>query len=252
MKFTLFPNAYPGECVGYLLDKVNEHGFYGLEYTKWWELDIREAAREQERTGVGIVSTCTKVFNLVDRRFAEEYKAALRKTLETCAILGTPTIISQCGSERSGVSREEQRQAIVDTLKECAPLCEAAGVTLALEPLNELNHPGHFLQRSDEAAGIVDAVGSPFVKFLFDFYHQQITEGNLIARATAYMDRIRHFHIADNPGRHEPGTGELNYVRILQALREAGYDGCVGLECKFSIDADEAITRFKQDIVSKL
>lgn len=254
MKFSLCIGAYRGQDVYYHLEKIKEHGFHGLEFYGWWTLgDLKQVAAAQERIGVGIIATCTRFFNLVDADKREQYLDGLRQTLEACDILGTRSIITQTGNEMEGVPRETQREAMIETLKRCAPLCEKAGVVLEVEPLNGLvDHKGHFLQRSDEAAAVIDAVGSPNVKLVFDVYHQQITEGNVIRNATQLIDRINHYHIADNPGRKQPGTGELNYVNILRAIGQTGFDGYVGLECGYTIDTDEAIRQFKEQIVSQL
>ncbi|SMG33563.1 TIM barrel protein [Paenibacillus aquistagni] len=254
INISLCIGAYPGKDALYHLEKIKEHGFHGLEYYSWWQLgDLRAFAKEQERIGVGLIGTCTKHFNLVDPNERELYLTGLQETIEACHVLNIPSIISQTGNDRAGVPREVQRQAMIETLKQCAPLLEKAGVVLELEPLNGLvDHQGHFLQRSDEAASIIDEVGSPCVKIVFDVYHQQITEGNVIRNLRSYIDRIHHFHIADNPGRTEPGTGELNYVNILKAIKDTGYDGYIGLECGYTIDTDAAIERFKADILSKL
>lgn len=124
---------------------------------------------------------------------------------------------------------------------------------LELEPLNGLvDHQGHFLQRSDESVDVIDQVGSPNVKLVFDVYHQQITEGNVIRNAVGYKDRINHYHIADNPGRKQPGTGELNYANILRSIKDSGFAGFVGLECGFTIDTDLAVRQFKDEILSKV
>ncbi|MFC4302193.1 TIM barrel protein [Cohnella boryungensis] len=254
MKFSLCIGAYPGKDVVYHLEKVKEHGFHGLEYYAWWQLeDLRKIAGEQERIGVGLSATCTKFISLVDEAQREAYLEGIRETIEACKILGVRSVISQTGNELDCVPRDVQRQTMVETLKRCAPLFEEADIVLEIEPLNGLvNHKGHFLQRSDESVGVIDQVGSPNVKLVFDVYHQQITEGNVIRNATGYRDRINHYHIADNPGRNQPGTGELNYVNILRAIKETGFSGFVGLECGFTIDTDEAIRQFKNDIVSQV
>ncbi len=253
MKFSLCIGAYRGQDVVYHLEKVKEHGFHGLEYYAWWDLDLDRVAREQERIGVGIIATCTRFFNLVDESKREQYLDGLKQTIEACKKLGVKSVITQTGNEMEGVPREVQRSAMVETLKRCAPLCEQAGIVLEVEPLNGLvDHVGHFLQRSDEAVEIIDQVGSPNVKLVFDVYHQQITEGNVIRNATGYIGRINHYHIADNPGRKQPGTGELNYVNILKAIKETGYDGFVGLECGYTIDTDEALNEFKRQILEKI
>lgn len=254
MKYSLCIGAYKGKDAVYHLEKIKEHGLHGLEYYAWWNFeDLKQIAREQERIGVGIIATCTKFFNLVDASVRDQYIGALRETIEACRILGVKSIITQTGNEMEGVPRELQHEAMVETLKQCAPLCEQADVVLEIEPLNGLvNHKGHYLQRSDEAADIIDEVGSRHVKLVFDVYHQQITEGNVIRNATGYIERINHYHIADNPGRKQPGTGELNYVHILKAIQDTGFDGFVGLECGYTIDTDEAIEQFKNDILTKI
>ena len=253
MKFSLCIGAYPGKDVIYHLEKIKEHGFHGLEYYNWWDLDLIKVAQEQDRIGVGIIATCTRFFNLVDSNYRNEYIHHLQATIDACHILGTKKIITQTGNVIEGISREEQRNAMVETLKQCAILCEQAGVTLEVEPLNGLvDHPGHFLQRSDEAVEIIDRVDSTAVKLVFDVYHQQVTEGNVIHNAINYRGRISHYHIADNPGRKQPGTGELNYINILKAIKDTGYDGYVGLECGYTINTDSALARFKEEILEKV
>jgi hydroxypyruvate isomerase len=110
-------------------------------------------------------------------------------------------------------------------------LLEEAGITLLLEPLNgKVNHPGIYLESSDEGFEIIREVGSPNVKILFDIYHQQITEGDIIRRMTSNIDLIGHIHCAGNPGRHELDSGELDYGRIFKALESAAYKGYAGIE----------------------
>jgi hydroxypyruvate isomerase len=102
---------------------------------------------------------------------------------------------------------------------------------VVVEPLNVLvDHPGYYLTASAEGFEILDEVGSQAVKLLFDIYHQQITEGNLLANIVPHIKQIGHFHVADVPGRHEPGTGEINYANVFHAIDKAGYEGFVGLE----------------------
>ena len=129
------------------------------------------------------------------------------------------------------ISQKEQRDTLIDGLKAAAELLEPTGITLVVEPLNVLyDHKGYFLSRTDEAAQIIEAVGSEHVRLLYDIYHQQITEGNLINTITDYLPLISHFHIADHPGRHEIGTGEINYFNVLSSIEELHYTGSVGIE----------------------
>jgi hydroxypyruvate isomerase len=122
-----------------------------------------------------------------------------------------------------------------------APLAEKAGVTLVLEPLNVyVDHPGYFLDGSAAGFDLVRAVGSPRIKLLYDIYHMQVMEGNIIQTLTSNLDVIGHVHVADVPGRHEPGTGELSYANIFEALRQAGYDKYVGFEFEPTVPSEEA------------
>lgn len=118
----------------------------------------------------------------------------------------------------------------IDNLRACAEVFEKAGLIMVLEPLNHWNHPGLFLWGVPQAYAICRAVDSPACKILNDFYHQQIAEGNLIPTMEACWDEIAYFQVGDNPGRKEPGTGEINYHNVFKRLHEKGYKGIVGME----------------------
>ena len=250
LKYSLCIGAYPREDVFTHLEKVRDHGFHGLEYYDWTELNLEQVARAQSRLGVGITATCTRYFNLVNPKLRELYLQGLSETIEACKKLGTTSIITQTGNVMIDAPISLQEEAMVETLKRSAELCEEANVVLEIEPLNGLvDHEGHFLQYSNQSVAIIDQVDSPHVKLLFDVYHQQITEGNVIRNATNYRNRVNHYHIADNPGRNEPGTGELNYVNILKAIKKTGFDGFIGLECDYTIPTDQALDSFKKTIL---
>ena len=146
-------------------------------------------------------------------------------------------LTDELGDDRSvkfqfpDLSEEQKYESVLDGLKEIAPLANKAGVTLVLEPLNNLvDHAGYWLKNSDVGFEMIRKVNSPNIRLLFDIYHQQISEGNLIERLTKNLDVIGHVHVADVPGRHQPGTGEINYPVVLGKLRDAGYQQFVGLE----------------------
>jgi hydroxypyruvate isomerase len=139
-------------------------------------------------------------------------------------------IISQTGN-LTDAPVEEQRQSVIDGLKQCANILNGTNITLVIEPLNtKIDHIGCYLSSSEEGAFIIDEVNNPHVKLLYDFYHQQITEGDIIRTSTGMLDKIRHFHAAGNPGRHELDVGEVDYVNVFKALRENHYKGFIGLE----------------------
>ncbi len=168
---------------------------------------------------------------LVNPEMREVFVAAARESFQVANRLGCPTLIATVGNEQPGLSPWQMHDSIVAGLKAVAADAERAGVTIVLEPLNTLvNHKGYYLWSSREGFDILRAVGSPRVKLLFDIYHQQVMEGNLIQNITENIGLIGHFHSADVPGRHEFGTGELNYATICAAIDKAGYQGYVGLE----------------------
>lgn len=123
-----------------------------------------------------------------------------------------------------------QTANVVESLKQAAALLEPHAITMVLEPLNFMNHPGLFLTESPQAYEICKAVASPSCKILFDIYHQQIQEGNLIPNMETCWDEIAYIQIGDNPGRKEPTTGEINYTNVFKFIHGKGYDGVLGME----------------------
>ena len=124
-----------------------------------------------------------------------------------------------------------QTANVIDMLRRCVDVIESHKLVMVLEPLNwYANHGGVFLQRSDQAYAICRAVNSPSCKILFDIYHQQITEGNLIENIDACWSEIAYFQSGDHPGRKEPYTGEINYQNVFKHLHERGYQGVIGME----------------------
>jgi hydroxypyruvate isomerase len=156
--------------------------------------------------------------------------ADMRASIETAKRVNARwcTVVPGC-SDR-GLHPDFQTANAIDNLKRCAELCEPAGLVMVLEPLNHRDHPGLFLTRIPQAFLICQAVNSPSCMILDDLYHQQVTEGNLIPNLDAAWSRIPYFQVGDNPGRNEPGTGEINYRNIFAHLYKKGYTGVVGME----------------------
>jgi hydroxypyruvate isomerase len=139
-----------------------------------------------------------------------------------------------------GLEWDYQTALVIDNLKRCAEICEPAGLVMVLEPLNAwTNHPGLFLTKVPQAYMICRSVGSPSCKILFDIYHQQITEGNLIPNIDMSWDEIGYFQIGDNPGRKEPGTGEINYRNIFKHIHAKDPGLILGMEHGNSIPGKE-------------
>ena len=129
-----------------------------------------------------------------------------------------------------------QTAHVIESLKMASELLEPHGIVMVLEPLNFRDHPGLFLSESPQAYEICKAVDSPSCKILFDIYHQQIQEGNLIPNIEKSWDEIAYFQIGDNPGRKEPTTGEINYQNIFKYIHQKGYKGILGMEHGNSIE----------------
>jgi hydroxypyruvate isomerase len=155
----------------------------------------------------------------------------VRASVEAAGTVGATTLILTTGQALPDVERERQHGSIVDGLRAAAPIAEDAGVTLALEPLNtRVDHAGYYLDTTAEGRRIIDEVDSPAVRLLFDAYHAAVMDEDIVAVLRANADRIGHVHVADAPGRHEPGTGIVEYAAFFAALKELGYGGYVGLE----------------------
>lgn len=234
MKISICSDAlYMGQDYVESMKILSGAGYKDIEFWTWWNKDLDILLELKESHNLNYVAFCTKFVSLVDSSKREEYRKGLIDSIHVAEKLNCKTLISQVGDERADVDRKIQYNSLVAGLKEMAPLLEEADITLAIEPLNtRVDHKGYFLWSSDEAFRIVEQVGSPKVKVLFDIYHQQIMEGDLIRRIRANIDNIGHFHIAGNPGRHEPygDACELNYLSILKCIDELNYDKYIGCE----------------------
>ncbi len=153
-----------------------------------------------------------------------------KKGIETAKRTGAKWALMVPGRYDESLEWDYQTANVVDNLKYCAEICEEAGLTIVLEPLNPHNHPGLFLTKIPQAFQICKAVNSPACKIVNDLYHQQITEGNLIPNIDRAWSEIAAFHLGDNPGRKEPGTGEINYKTIFKHIHDKGYTGVLCME----------------------
>ena len=210
---------------------VRAAGIPAIEFWGWWDKDLVALQEAQQENELVISACCTKFISLVNPADRSAYVDGVAASIEAALGLGTNILISQVGDFREGVPRAAQHESLVEGLLEVAPLLEQSGITLVIEPLNErVNHPGYYLVRSDEAFQIIDEVNSDFIKVVFDIYHQQISEGDLIENVRNNIKKIGHFHAAGNPGRHELQKGEIAYPYVFEQIRATGFAGYVGLE----------------------
>jgi len=228
------------------IGKVRELGFDAAETYNWKGLDFEKVRSVCENTGVELVSMCTTDFRLTAPEYRNEWLAGLRESCEAAKKMNVKHLITQVGQD-TGSRFDFQHESIVAGLKAAKPIVEHYGVTVMIEPLNTfVNHPGYYLTSSAEAFDIVREVDSPFVKVVYDIYHQQIMEGNIIPNVTENLDCIAHLHCAGHPGRHELHLGELDYRVIFVAIEKSGYTGACGLEYNPTVESAESIEEFKR------
>jgi len=163
-----------------------------------------------------------------DRR--EEFLSEIKSSVEIAQRVNAKWMTVVPGHLDLKLSMGYQMSNVVESLKRASEILEPHGITMVLEPLNFRDHPGLFLTASPQAYEICKAVNSPSCKILFDIYHQQIQEGNLIPNISACWDEIAYFQIGDNPGRKEPTTGEINYKNVFKFIHDNGYKGILGME----------------------
>lgn len=237
--FGMFKNS-AGEDPLDQLRFMADHGFTALEDNgmKGRPVDEQEKiAKEMGRLnmtmGVFVASASFKDVTFASDK-AEARERVLKEigeSLEVAKRVNAKWVTVVPGIYDTGREWDYQTAYCIDNLKACAELCEPAGLIMVLEPLNPYrDHPGLFLSKIPQAYQICRAVGSPSCKILFDMYHQQITEGNIIPNIDRAWSEVAYFQIGDNPGRKEPTTGEMNYRSIFKHIHSKGFTGIMGME----------------------
>jgi hydroxypyruvate isomerase len=244
--------------------RVREAGFSAVEFWGWEGKDL-DGMRGLVDQGLAVVTfSGQRRGSLVDSHDWETYREEVQGSVSVARRLGCDRLMvltdellpdGSARPARADLTPAEKRQHVLQGLRDLAPLAEEAGITLLLEPLNTLvDHPRYFLDSAREGFAIVTEVGSPRIRLLYDVYHMQIMEGNVTETLRRNLPLVGHVHVADVPGRHEPGTGELDFANILCSLADAGYAGTVGFE--FSPQGDTqralaAIAELRQDLAKK-
>jgi hydroxypyruvate isomerase len=159
-----------------------------------------------------------------------EFRAGVPRAIEYAKALGVPRLNCLAGKRVPGRSDEEHWQALVQNARFAATELAKHGLELLIEPINHFDIPGFFLNRTEQALKLLDEIAQPNVRLQYDIYHAQREEGELAATISKHFARIGHIQIADNPGRHQPGTGEINFPFLFRRLDELSYPGYIGLE----------------------
>lgn len=225
------------------MERIKKIGYGAFEFWEWKTKDVDAIARKREELGLEVATLMGSGWKQLNTEEARRnFVAEIRASIPVARRLGAKTLIVTTGLEDRRIPRAEQKANYVAALKAAAPLAEEAGVALVLEPLNtKVDHPFYYLHTAKEGFEIIEEVASPAVRLLFDIYHHQVMEGNIIQDITKNIARIAHFHVADVPGRREPGTGEINYANVFRAISRTGYQGFIGLEYKPSRAAEDTL-----------
>lgn len=161
-----------------------------------------------------------------------EFREGVSRAIDYATALGCPQVNCLLGKLPEGVAPSDARKVVVDNLRFASKELLSAGIRLLIEPINTFDIPGFYLSRTDQALALIDEVDSPNLRVQYDIYHAQRMEGELGNTLTKHMARIGHIQLADNPGRGEPGTGEINYAWLFKHIDSLGYDGWIGCEYK--------------------
>jgi hydroxypyruvate isomerase len=216
------------------IEKTAEFGFPAIEFWSYDDKDLEAMRKACDKTDLVITQFTAWGFkpgmnnpenhNQVEAKIKEACKVAKKLKCKMATVVG--------GDDQTGMTQDQMHENIIKALKRVAPIAEDNDLTLILEPMNiRVDHKGHCLYGSAPAIRICREVASSHVKINWDLYHMHITEGDLCGHLREGYDQIGYVQLADHPGRHEPGTGEIHYNRVLKELHDLGYKGYVGLEC---------------------
>lgn len=235
-------------------DAAAAAGFKGVEYLGPYDHAPEVVAARLKKNGLSQV-----LFNLPSGNWAggergiavlpdrvEEFRASVDTAITYAKALGCGQVNCLAGIAPAGVEPGKVEDVFVENLKFAAERLEKAGVKLLIEAINTRDIPGFFLNTSKQTLAIIDRVGSNNLYFQYDIYHMQIMEGDLARTMEANLPRIAHIQLADNPGRHEPGTGEINYPFLYEHIDRIGYSGWVGAEYKPKAGTEAGLGWFRE------
>ena len=240
-----FPEA--GDDLPARIRAAHKAGLSLCEFHLWRDKDIDGIAAALAETGMSLTGFCVDPRrSIVDPAELDEMLRAVAETLAVAKRLGSPPLIVASGFKVEGMSAEDHFTQAVGAMKRAAALAEDAGVTLVLEPLNTELFPAMYLVDTRLALDIIEAVNSPRLKLLYDVYHSRVMGEDLREVLAGRIHLVEHVQVAGWPGRKEPGTGELDYADVMQALDELGYKGAIGLEYFPSMEAEASLAAARE------
>ena len=177
-----------------------------------------------------------------------EFRAGVPKAIEYAGTLGVPQLNCLAGKPGQGVDEATTRRTFVDNVRFAAAECKRAGLRLLMEPINNYDVPGFWLNNTGKALGIIEEVGADNLFVQYDIYHAQRYEGELAATMRQHLARFGHIQFADNPGRNEPGTGEINFDFLFAHIDRIGYTGWLGAEYKPATTTEAGLGWFQKKV----
>jgi len=235
------------------MEMVAEAGYSAVElvdeFKGWSDADFRRVNARKRELKLTFDATAGVWKGIADPGGIDAFVADLTAFVPTAQKLECSDIIVLSGNRVEGATHEQQHRACVESLKRGADIAEKNGLRLLLENIDQEENPKYFLTSVAEGFGIVREVNHPRVKFLYDFYHEQISEGNLIKKLEENIHQVGLVHIADVPGRHEPGTGEIAYASIYRKLAQLHYSDYVAMEFEPTGDVVESLRKARTDAI---
>jgi len=228
-----------------------EAGYSAFEFWDWRNKDLHQVREVAEDCGLRVTAfSGNRLHAMANPADRDDFREEIKQSLDAAAQVGASTLmllsdrLREDGSAAplpAGLSANAKLASVAEALADAAGLASGTGVVMALEPLNtRLDHPGYFLDNSADGFNMVRRVGSPQARLLYDAYHMAMMGEDIEVVVDANLDLIGHIHIADVPGRHEPGSGEINYHGLAGVLRRRNYTGAIGMEFSPSVDSAEA------------
>jgi hydroxypyruvate isomerase len=216
------------------IDIVAEAGYQGVElvgeFQKWAPEKKRQVMAQMRSHKLVFDSMSGVKMGFAVPQESDSFLAQFASQLQAAKDLGCPQVILLSGNRASSITAEAQRSVAIENLKRAAEMAARASIEILIEPIDFLENPSIFLATVSDGFEIVQAVNAPNVKVLYDFYHEQRSFGNLLEKLEKNIDKIGLIHVADVPGRHEPGTGEIDYATIYRKLAELHYDRWIAME----------------------
>ena len=214
--------------------KVADAGYHAIElvkeYKDWAPADFARARQQFQHLNI-VVDACSGIdASLCDPSQRDLLLQQIRAQLKPLSELQCSRLILLTGNVLPNLSHEQMRANCIESLKRAADICASQNVEILLENIDPEENPKYFLTSVAEGFEIIREINHPQVKFLYDFFHEQIAEGNLIEKLEKNLDLVGLVHVADVPGRHAPGTGEINYANIFRTLGRLNYSHYIAME----------------------